>query len=140
MRPVQTMRGMALIEQVSTINTSQSKQAENDRVATLNDAETSLRHAYELSGKKLAAAEQARALGKAAVPGMRHCAHARVRLLPGGADDEPLAALCPAALEDVATRLCGVALAETVLAVAADLAGLVRALHDCCLLGRNGGA
>jgi len=50
------MRGMALIEQASTINGSQSKQAENDRVATLNDAETSLKHAYELSGKKLAAA------------------------------------------------------------------------------------
>ncbi len=53
------MRGMALIEQASGINVSQSKeakQAENDRVATLNDAETSLKHAYELSGKKLAAA------------------------------------------------------------------------------------
>jgi Tfp pilus assembly protein FimV len=50
------MRGMALIEQASSINTSQSKQAENDRVATFNDAETSLKHAYELSGKKLAAA------------------------------------------------------------------------------------
>lgn len=50
------MRGMALIEQASTINASQSKQAENDRVATLDDAETSLKHAYELSGKKLAAA------------------------------------------------------------------------------------
>ena len=50
------MRGMALIEQASGINASQSKQAENDRVATLNDAETSLKHAYELSGKKLAAA------------------------------------------------------------------------------------
>ncbi len=50
------MRGMALIEQASGITVSQSKQAENDRVATLNDAETSLKHAYELSGKKLAAA------------------------------------------------------------------------------------
>src|SRR5258708_3403244 len=49
------MRGMALIEQASGINVSQSKQAENDRVATLNDAE-SLKHTYELSGKKLAAA------------------------------------------------------------------------------------
>ncbi len=50
------MRGMALIEQASAINTSQSKEAENNRVATLNDAEMSLKHAYELSGKKLAAA------------------------------------------------------------------------------------
>ncbi len=50
------MRGMALIEEASGINASQSKQAENDRVVTLNDAETSLKHAYDLSGKKLAAA------------------------------------------------------------------------------------
>src|SRR5205085_6699241 len=49
------MRGMALIEQASATNAFQSKSAENDRLATLNDAETSLNHAYELSGKKLLA-------------------------------------------------------------------------------------
>src|SRR3954464_11277380 len=55
-------------------------------------------------------------------------------LLLGRADNEALAALRAASLQDVAARLGGVALAKAVLAVAADLARLVRALHDDCLL------
>src|SRR5438105_6109223 len=50
------------------------------------------------------------------------------------ADDEPLAALRAPPLEDVAAGLGGVALAEPVLLVPPDLAGLVRALHDDGLL------
>src|SRR5205085_6665820 len=68
--------------------------------------------------------EQPRALGKS------ERAH---RLLLVRGDDEPLATLGSAALEHVAPRLGGVALAEPVLPVAADLARLVRALHDDCL-------
>src|SRR2546430_891803 len=50
------------------------------------------------------------------------------------ADDEPLTALRAPPLEDVAAGLGGVALAEPVLLVPPDLAGLVRALHDDGLL------
>src|SRR4051812_5039923 len=64
---------------------------------------------------------------------MRRPAPALPPLLLRRADDEPLAALRPAALEDIAARLGGVALAKPVFAVAADLARLVRALHDDCL-------
>src|SRR5438874_9460595 len=53
------------------------------------------------------------------------------------ADDEPLAALRAPPLEDVAAGLGGVALAEPVLLVPPDLAGLVRALHDDGLLTRE---
>src|SRR6202022_132862 len=55
-------------------------------------------------------------------------------LLPRRADDEPLATLRPAALEHPAARLGRVPLAKPVLAIAADLARLVRALHGDCLL------
>src|SRR3984893_1448735 len=61
---------------------------------------------------------------------MRRPPRALPRLLLRRADDEPLAALRTAALEDVAAGLGRVALAEPMLAVAADLARLVRALHD----------
>ncbi len=50
------MRGIALIEHASTIDASQSKKAKDDRAGVLNDAEISLKHAYDLSGKKLSAA------------------------------------------------------------------------------------
>src|SRR5437762_9966940 len=56
------------------------------------------------------------------------------------ADDEPLTALRAPPLEDVAAGLGGVALAEPVLLVPPDLARLVRALHDDCLLGAKSAA
>ena len=53
-----------------------------------------------------------------------------MRLLSRRAHHEPLAALRAAALEDSPPRSRRISLAKPVLAVAADLARLVRALHD----------
>src|SRR5207248_2028888 len=65
---------------------------------------------------------------------MRRPPRALPWLLPRRADDEPLATLRPAALEHPASRLGRVPLAKPVLAIAADLARLVRALHGDRLL------
>ena len=50
------LRGIALIGYASTIDPSASTQALNSRLLILNDAETSLKHAFEMSGKKLSEA------------------------------------------------------------------------------------
>lgn len=49
----QLRRGLALIEQASSISPTQSKDAAADRASALTDAENSLLKAYELSSKKL---------------------------------------------------------------------------------------
>ena len=47
------LRGIALIEYASTIDPSTTIQTQNHRLMILNDAETSLKRAFEVSGKKL---------------------------------------------------------------------------------------